>query len=78
VLKPIIVTITDEALGKIDKIAKKLAARGMEVSQVMAEVGVIAGACDLSKTSALERVSGVHSVEEEAVANLPPPDSPVQ
>ena len=77
-LKPIIVTVADNALGKIQEVANQLATKGMKVSRVMPITGVIAGLCPPTKTSALKKVAGVMSVEEEAVASLPPQDSPLQ
>ena len=76
--KSIIVTVADEMLGDIDQVAKKLAAKGMKVNQVMPITGVIAGSCASAKMSALEGVAGVTSVEEEASATLPPADSSLQ
>jgi hypothetical protein len=77
-LKPVIVTVADNALMRIQEVADQLASKGMKVKRVMPVTGVISGLCPPSKTSALEKVGGVVSVEEEAVAHLPPPDSPIQ
>lgn len=77
-LKPIIVTVTDDMLKDIHQVADQLVAKGMKVDRVMPVTGVIAGSCPSTKMSALEKVNGVMSVEEEAVAHLPPPNSPVQ
>ena len=76
--KPIIVTITDDGLKDIQKIARALKAKGMTVSRVMPVTGVIAGSSPSGKLSALKKVAGVSSVEEEAVAELPPPGSKLQ
>lgn len=76
--KSIIVTVADHMLGDINQVAKKLAARGMKINQVMPITGVIAGSCSPAKMSALEQVDGVASVEEEASATLPPSDAAVQ
>jgi copper chaperone CopZ len=50
----------------------------MKVNRIMPITGVIAGLCASTKASALEKVGGVMSVEEEVVASLPPPDSALQ
>jgi hypothetical protein len=50
----------------------------MAVDRVMPLTGVIAGSTTPAKMSALKKVEGVLSVEEEAVAHLPPSDSSVQ
>jgi hypothetical protein len=76
--KPIIVTVSDEKLKNIYEVADELAAKGMKVDQVMPVTGVITGSSSSAKMSALKKVDGILSVEEEAVAYLPPPDSPVQ
>ena len=76
--KPIIVTVTDDALNKIDDLAAQLAAKGMKVDKVMPLTGVISGSAAATKMSGLRNVKGVLSVEEEVTAELPPPDSPVQ
>lgn len=76
--QPIVVTVTDDALENIQKVADELSAKGMKVDRVMPRTGVITGSCASSKKAALEKVPGVMSVEDEAVAELPPPDSPLQ
>lgn len=74
----IIVTITDEKLQDIEQVADELKDKGMKVDNVMPITGVISGSCTSGKLSALKKVDGVMSVEKEAVAYLPPPDSPTQ
>jgi hypothetical protein len=69
-LKPVIVTVTDEALGDIQKVAAELGAAGMKVNQVLPVTGVISGSCAPRKKSALQKIGGVLSVEDEAVAKL--------
>jgi hypothetical protein len=76
--EPIIVTVADEKLKSIHDVADHLAAEGMKVDQVMPVTGIITGSSSPTKLSALKKVDGVLSVEEEAVAYLPTPDSPVQ
>lgn len=77
-LKSFIVTVTDDKLKDIQKVADQLADKGMKVNRVLPITGVISGLCASNKVSDLEKVSGVMSVEEEAVAELPPADSPLQ
>src|SRR5262249_45661037 len=76
--KSIIVTVADDALKDIHQVADHLKARGMTVHRVMPVTGVIAGSIAPSKLSALAKVQGVSSVEEEASVQLPPPGSDVQ
>ena len=74
--KPVIVTVTDAMLPDIHGVAERLVAKGMKVDRVLPMTGVISGSSAASKMSGLKNVSGVMSVEEEAVAELPPPGSP--
>jgi hypothetical protein len=76
--KPIIVTVADDALKNIHELAAKLAAKGMKVDNVLPITGIISGSCASTKMGELENVDGVTSVEEEASAEIPPPDSPLQ
>lgn len=76
--KPIIVVVADEKIADIQGVADHLAAKGMKVEQVMPVTGVITGSSVPTKIPALRKIDGVMSVEEEAVAHLPPPDSPTQ
>ena len=76
--KPIVVVVTDDMLPNIGQVAERLAAEGMKVERVMPITGVISGSYASADMSSLEKVDGVMSVEEEASARLPPPDSSVQ
>jgi gentisate 1,2-dioxygenase len=69
-LKPVIVTVSDEQLENIYQVANHLAAEGLNVDQVFPVTGVIAGTSVPAQMSVLEKVDGVMSVEEEAVAYL--------
>lgn len=64
----IIVTVTDEALDRIEAVAEELAAKGMKIARVLPVTGVISGSCPPGKKEELEAVSGVHRVEDEAEA----------
>jgi hypothetical protein len=75
---PIIVTVADHAIDKIDEVAKQLGAKGMKVERVLPITGVITGSYLESGLSKLKKVEGVASVEPEAIAELPPSGSRVQ
>ncbi len=77
-LKPVMVTVTDEKLKDIQRVADTLTAKGMKIDRVMPVVGTISGSVPAAKMSALRAVTGVMSVEEELAAELPSPDSPLQ
>ena len=76
--KPIIVVVADDMLIRIRQVADQLTAEGMKVERVMPMTGVISGSYASTDMSSLEKVIGVMSVEEEATARLPSPDSTVQ
>jgi hypothetical protein len=76
--KSLIVTVADDALEHIDQLADRLRGEGMKVDRVMPITGVILGSVTGSKVASLKKVRGVTNVEEEAVAELPPPDSALQ
>ena len=76
--KSFLVTVTEEALPEIQQLAERLSDRGMKVSRVRPLTGVISGSFDAAKLDELKKVQGVMDVEEELVAELPPPDSQVQ
>ena len=77
-MKPIIVTIADDALENIQELANKLAAKGMLVDRVLPITGIISGSYPSGKVGELKNMVGVTSVEEEASAELPPPDQSPQ
>lgn len=76
--KKVVVTVSDAALKNIQGVVDRLTAKGMKVEQVLPVMGVISGSLPVSKKSALRSVEGVHSVEDEAEVQLPPPDSEIQ
>ncbi len=77
-IKSVIVTVSDDAMNNMDNVAKQLENNGMKVKRVLQSTGVITGSCSTGKIADLQKVSGVMSVEEEIIAHLPPPDSPIQ
>lgn len=70
--KPIIVTVSDEAMPDIQGIAKTLSAKGMKIKRVMPLTGSISGSSGTRALSELRRVTGVVSVADDEVAELPP------
>jgi hypothetical protein len=75
--KSVIVTVTDEMLPSIQRVADDLSSRGLKVDRVMPMTGVISGSLS-ADLSDLDGIEGVMSVEEEATAELPPADSDLQ
>jgi len=76
--KSIIVTVTDDALDKIQTVARQLGSKGMKVNKVHPITGVISGSIDAGKMGKLSSVKGVHSVEHDAAVQLPDPNSEIQ
>jgi len=71
--KSIIVTVADDAVNDMDAVVDRLAKKGMKVDHVLRAAGIVTGSSTPGKIAGLSEVSGVKSVEEEAVAELPPP-----
>jgi hypothetical protein len=72
------VTVDDDHLDKIDEVAAELRSNGMQVDQVLNEVGVISGSVPAARRQVLGTVAGIESIEEATTFQLPPPDSPIQ
>jgi hypothetical protein len=74
----VLVAVDDEHMERLDTIADELRSAGMEVGQVMGELGVVTGSVEATKMKRLSAVRGVASVERAREVRVPPPDSPVQ
>jgi hypothetical protein len=77
-LVPVVVSVWEDHLERLDEIAGRLRAHGLRVDQLLTSLGTVTGRIAPSKIVDLEDVDGVASVERERVVQLPPPDSPVQ
>ena len=75
--KSVIVTVSDEMLPSIQRVADDLAQRGLKVDRVMPMTGVISGSLS-ADVAELRGIEGVLSVDEELTAELPPADSELQ
>ena len=74
----ITISVTDDAIDRIDEVVAALEGGGMHVDQVLRPIGVITGSADTQRVQALGTVAGVASVEPQRTVRLPPPDSDVQ
>jgi hypothetical protein len=74
----ITVSVTDDALDRIDEVVAALENGGMHIDQVLRPIGVITGEADTQRVQALGAVAGVAAVEPQRTVQLPPPDSDVQ
>ena len=72
------VTVDDTHLDRVEEVAAHLRSSGMQVDQVLNEIGVISGSVPDNRRQLLKTVTGVQSVEDTATVQLPPPESPVQ
>jgi uncharacterized membrane-anchored protein len=72
------ITVDDTHLDRIEEVAAHLRSSGMQVDQVLNEIGVISGSVPDDRRQLLKTVTGVQSVEDAATVQLPPPESPVQ
>ncbi len=74
----ITVTVGDDHVADLDRVAEQLRAAGMNVDQVLHAVGIITGSVPSERRAALERLPGVAAVEGEHTFQIPPPDAEVQ
>lgn len=74
----ITVTVDDDHLDKIEELAVQLRNSGMQIHQVLNEVGVISGSAPFDRRQDLRAVPGVMSIEGVRTFQLPPPESSVQ
>ena len=66
--KRIIVIVTDEALGEIQKLGEILKSKGMEIDSILQICGVISGSCLEDTISLLRQTPGVQTIEDEGIA----------
>ncbi|MGV9714020.1 hypothetical protein ACWDTI_25560 [Gordonia sp. NPDC003424] len=71
-------TVADDHMGKITEIAAAARAAGMQVDQVLDQVGVICGSAPDGCAPTLRELDGVDAVEVGQTFRVPPPDSPTQ
>jgi hypothetical protein len=74
----VIVTLTGEHRERIEHVADALRAAGLQVTQVLEELGQVTGAVREDRLDALRAVVGVQSVDRSGEVRIAPPDSPVQ
>lgn len=72
------VSVDDEHLPTITEVAAALRACGMDVKQVLEDVGAITGTVPQDVRESLNAVVGVAHVADERHVQLPPPDASVQ
>jgi methylmalonyl-CoA mutase cobalamin-binding subunit len=74
----VLVSVDDEHMSQLDKVAQRCREAGLEVDQALGAVGIITGSIPQSKMSSLSAVKGVASVERGQDYQIAPPDSEIQ
>jgi hypothetical protein len=77
-MKSVVVTVDPDHTAVMGSIAEVLRGQGMQVDQVLEEIGIISGRVSPDQPLSQMHVEGVSSVEEGAHFQLPPPDAPIQ
>ena len=72
------VTVDDDHLDDLEGVAEKLRAEGLEVDQVLGDIGIITGSVPSDKRESVGGVEGVAAVEDEIDFQLPPPEAGIQ
>ena len=72
------VVVADDYQDRFSEVVDAARQAGLDVEEQLTTIGLITGAIDESKRSALERVHGIAAVEERRTYQLPPPESDVQ
>ena len=71
-------SIDDQHLDAVEGVVDALRSQGLQVTQVLADLGVITGSVDDERQASLWTVPGVASVDTSIGYQLPAPDSDVQ
>jgi hypothetical protein len=72
------VTVDRDHLAAIADVASALRATGMQVEQVLGDIGMVVGSIEADAESSVRAVDGVQSVDRSLGFQLPPPNSPIQ
>ncbi len=72
------IAIDDNYRERILEVSENLQSMGLNVEQLLDNLGIITGSCDSEKVAAFSRVEGVAHVELSQEYKLAPPESDVQ
>lgn len=73
------VSVDDDHVERIDEVAERCRAAGMDVQEVLRPIGVITGSIGtVALRAALGALAGVAAVETGRTFRLPPPGSGIQ
>lgn len=76
--KPVIVTIEESHLARIQEVVDELQRSGMEVNYVLESLGQVTGVVNREDESRLQALEGVLQVDPSITFELPPPDADIQ
>ncbi|MBD2665494.1 keto-hydroxyglutarate-aldolase/keto-deoxy-phosphogluconate aldolase [Richelia sinica FACHB-800] len=72
------IAVDENYLNQIQEVAQNLQSAGMNVEQMLDNLGIITGSCDSEKVESLSQVEGVSHVELSREYQLPSPESDLQ
>ncbi|MBD2598011.1 ketohydroxyglutarate aldolase [Nostoc spongiaeforme FACHB-130] len=72
------IALDEKYRDQIHEVAQKLQTAGMNVEQILGNLGIITGSCDSEKLESLSQVEGVTHVEPSRKYKLAPPESDIQ
>ncbi len=72
------VSVADGHLSDLGKIVERCRQSGLNVTQILDQIGVIVGSIDPQRITALRQIAGVAAVEESREIGIEPPDSEIQ
>lgn len=72
------ISVDDKHLSRLDEVAHRLRAAGMDVQQQLDQLGIITGSIDAEKVRELAGVEGVSQVEQSRTYQLAPPGADIQ
>jgi hypothetical protein len=64
--------------GDPEAVAEQLRAAGVNVAQVLGEIGIVTGTVDADRRASLSDIAGVVAVENERSFQISPPDAEIQ
>ena len=72
------VAVDNAHLSEIQSISEKLHSSGMNVEQILSNIGVINGSVESNQLNSLNQIEGVQSINPQQGFQLAPPDSDIQ
>lgn len=73
-----IITVTTEAMGKMDAMRISVEAHGFTVHSVLTSLGQMSGQASESAIAEVRALPGISTVDADTSVGIPPPDDQVQ